>query len=286
MPIDATAVGFRSEPQVSSWQTTESLLYAVGVGAGQDPTDAAELPFVTENSMDVPTRALPTMPVVIAPVSHLFLHVGSFNPAMLVHGEQTVVLHRELPSEGEVSTVAEITAIWDKGKGAVVELTAHATDVASGEPAFDLVMSAFIRGEGGFGGERGPSGPKNEAPDREPDDRVTATTRPEQALLYRLSGDRNPLHSDPSFAALAGFDRPILHGLCTYGFTGRALLGSLCGADPSRFRSIEGRFSSPVFPGEELTTSIWRLGGGEARFQVHASGDRQVIDSGRCVFDE
>ncbi len=286
MPIDASAVGFRSEAQVSSWQTTESLLYAVGVGAGQDPTDAAELPFVTENSMDVATRALPTMPVVIAPVSHLFLHVGSFNPAMLVHGEQTVVLHRELPSEGSVSTVAEITAIWDKGKGAVVELTAHATDVASGEPAFDLVMSAFIRGEGGFGGERGPSGPKNEAPQREPDDRVTHTTRPEQALLYRLSGDRNPLHSDPSFAALAGFDRPILHGLCTYGFAGRALLGSLCESDAARFRSIEGRFSSPVFPGEELTTSIWRLGDGEARFLVHASGDRLVIDSGRCVFDE
>ncbi len=286
MPIDATAVGFRSEPRTSAWTTAQSLLYAVGVGAGQEPTDAAELPFVTENSMDVPTRALPTMPVIISEISHLFAHVGSFNPAMLVHGEQTVVLHKELGSSGEVSTESEITAVWDKGKGAVVEITAHATDTASGEPAFDLVMSAFIRGEGGFGGERGPSGPKNEAPDKAPDDQVTLSTRPEQALVYRLSGDRNPLHSDPSFAALAGFDRPILHGLCTYGFTGRALLRSLCDSDPARFRSIEGRFSSPVFPGEELTTSIWRVGTGEARFVVHASGDRLVIDSGRCLFDE
>ena len=286
MPIDPNAVGHRSEARISSWTTAESLLYAVGVGAGQDPLDRAELPFVTENSMDVTTRALPTMPVVISEVSHLFGNVGSFNPAMLVHGEQTVVLHTELPSSGEVSTVSEISAIWDKGKGAVVEITAHATDTATGAPAFDLIMSAFIRGEGGFGGERGPSGPKNEAPDRAPDDRVTASTRPEQALIYRLSGDRNPLHSDPSFAALAGFDRPILHGLCTYGFAGRALLGSLCDADPARFRSIEGRFSSPVFPGEELTTSIWRDTPGVALFQVHASGDRLVFDSGRCTFDE
>jgi acyl dehydratase len=146
-------------------------------------------------------------------------------------------------------------------------------------------MSAFIRGEGGWGGERGPSGPRNEAPDRDPDATITYPTRPEQALVYRLSGDRNPLHSDPSFAALAGFDRPILHGLCTYGFTGRALLHELCGSDPARFRSMEGRFSSPVMPGEELTVQVWRTGDGQAVYRTLASGDRVVLDSGAVTFD-
>lgn len=286
MAIDPTAVGYRSDPRADAWGSKDSLIYAVGVGAGHDPLDRDELPFVTENSMDVTARALPTMAVTVADVSHAFGHVGSFNPVMLVHGEQKVVLHRELPVSGEVTSQSEITAIWDKGKGAVVEVTARALDSATGEPVFDLVMSAFIRGAGDFGGERGPSGPRNQPPACAPEHSVTSTTRPEQALLYRLSGDRNPLHSDPSFAALAGFDRPILHGLCTYGFAGRALLHSLCGSDPSRFRSIEARFSSPVVPGEELTTDIWSDGPGEAVFRVSASGDRVVIDSGRCVFSD
>ena len=283
MPINPDAVGTRGAPTRRRWDQKDSLLYAVGVGAGQQPTSAAELPFVTENSMNVTPRALPTMAVVLADVSGAFADIGSFNPAMLVHGEQRVLCHSELPVAGELESTSEITAIWDKGKGAVIEVTAHAVSVADGAPLFDLVMSAFIRGEGGFGGDRGPSGPRNEPPDRAPDHSVTMTTRPEQALLYRLSGDRNPLHSDPSFATLAGFDRPILHGLCTYGFAGRALLAGLCDGDPARFGSVEGRFSSPVFPGEELTTHIWRTGDGSAVFRVLASGDRVVIDSGGCT---
>lgn len=282
MPINPEAVGSRGAAVRSSWTSKDSLLYAIGVGAGQEPTSPAELAFVTENSMDVTQRALPTMAVVLADVSGAFADIGSFNPAMLVHGEQRVVCHRELPVSGELESTSEITAIWDKGKGAVVEVTARASDTADGEPLFDLVMSAFIRGEGGFGGERGPSGPRNEAPDREPDHTVDTATRPEQALLYRLSGDRNPLHSDPAFAAMAGFDRPILHGLCTYGFAGRSLLHTLCDGDPARFGSIDGRFSSPVFPGESLTTQIWRTGDTSAVFRVLASGDRVVIDSGAC----
>lgn len=284
MPINPDAVGTRGAPTRRRWDQKDSLLYAVGVGAGQQPTSPAELPFVTENSMNVTPRALPTMAVVLADVSGAFADIGSFNPAMLVHGEQRVVCHSELPVAGELESTSEITAIWDKGKGAVIEVTAHAVSVADGTPLFDLVMSAFIRGEGGFGGERGPSGPRNEVPERAPDHSVTMTTRPEQALLYRLSGDRNPLHSDPSFATLAGFDRPILHGLCTYGFAGRALLGVLCDGDPARFGSIEGRFSSPVFPGEELTTEIWRIDDGAVVFRVLASGDRVVIDSGGCTY--
>jgi acyl dehydratase len=285
MPIDPEALGSRGEPTRSSWGAADSLVYAVGVGAGQDPVDVSELPFVTENSMNVTQRALPTMAVVLADVSGAFGRIGSFNPAMLVHGEQRVVAHRELPVAGEIVTTSEITAIWDKGKGAVVEVTAHAVDASDSEPLFDLVMSAFIRGEGGWGGERGPSGPTNVAPQRAPDHLVRSSTRPEQALVYRLSGDRNPLHSDPSFAAFAGFDRPILHGLCTFGFAGRALLHTVCGSDPGRFRSIDGRFSSPVFPGEELLTEVWVTDAGTALYRTSAGDGRVVIDSGSCNFD-
>ncbi len=280
MPINPEAVGTRGDPVRGSWTTEDSLLYALGVGAGQDPTDAAELAFVTENSIGITQRALPTMAVVLADVSGAFANIGSFNPAMLVHGEQRVRCHREIPVAGAIESTSEITAIWDKGKGAVVEVTAKAVSADDGQPLFDLMMSAFIRGEGGWGGDRGPSGGVNAAPDRSPDHRVEATTRPEQALIYRLSGDRNPLHSDPSFAALAGFDRPILHGLCTYGFAGRALLSRLCDGDPARLGSIEGRFSSPVFPGEALTTEIWDLGGGHAVFRVLGGDGRVVFDAG------
>ncbi len=284
MPINPSAVGSRGEPTETVWDSKDSLLYAVGVGAGQQPADPTELPFVTENSMEITQRALPTMPVVLCDVTSAFGSIGSFNPAMLVHGEQRVVCHRELPVSGTLASTCEITAIWDKGKGAVVEVTANATDASSGEPLFDLVMSAYIRGEGGFGGERGPSGSANELPDRAPDHSVTYSTRPEQALVYRLSGDRNPLHSDPSFAAFAGFDRPILHGLCTYGFAGRALLHQLCDSDPARFGSIDGRFSAPVFPGEDITVEIWRTGDGTAVHRTLGGDGRVVIDAGGCTF--
>jgi acyl dehydratase len=142
----------------------------------------------------------------------------------------------------------------------------------------------FSRGGGGWGGDRGPSGPQNVPPERAPDEEISYRTRSDQALLYRLNGDRNPLHSDPSFAAMGGFDRPILHGLCTYGFTGRALLHGLCGGDPARFRSMDGRFSSPVLPGEKLTVRMWRTGDGEAVFQTQGEDGRVVLDAGLCLF--
>ena len=279
MAINPDAVGSASAPTESWWTSKDSLLYAVGIGAGTD-----DLAFTTENSLNLDQRVYPTQAVVLGDASGAFAKIGSFNPAMLVHGEQAITLHRELPIEGRALTTAEITAVWDKGSGAVVEVTSRST-TPDGLPLFDKVMSVFIRGEGGFGGRRGPSGPDNVAPSgTAPDAEVTLSTREDQALIYRLSGDRNPLHSDPGFAQLAGFDRPILHGLCTYGFTGRALLDRMCDGDPARFRSMEGRFSSPVFPGEDLTVRMWRSGNDAALFTTHGGDDRVVLDAGKVTF--
>jgi acyl dehydratase len=200
---------------------------------------------------------------------------------MVVHGTQAVTLDREVPVDGKATLTSSIVAMYDKEKAGIIVTDTKA--VSDGEPLYTLRSALFIRGEGGFGGERGPSGPQNEPPDRPPDHEVSDTTLETQALLYRLSGDRNPLHSDPRFAALAGFDRPILHGLCTYGFTGRALLHALCDSDPARIKHIEGRFASPVLPGDTLTTRAWLTGDGEAVF-VTTVDDRAVIDQGLVRF--
>ena len=281
MPINPDAVGTRSEPIRRRWSSKDCLVYALGVGAGaQDPS--TELEFTTENSRGVTQRALPTMPVVLGAGGEAFGSIGTFNPAMLVHGEQGVSLARELPVEGEIESVTEVVGIYDKGSGAVVASETTAVLVDDGQPLFTTSSSMFIRGEGGWGGDRGPSS-RFTAPDRAPDHEVTYPTRIDQALLYRLSGDRNPLHSDPEFAAMAGFDRPILHGLCTYGFTGRALLHSLCDGDPSLFRAMGGRFSSPVFPGESLTVRIWVEGDGQAVFQTVGGDGRVVLDGGQAT---
>ena len=279
MPINPDAVGSKSDPAERSWTSKDCLLYAVGVGAGTD-----ELVFTTENTTDTAQQVLPTMAVVLnAGMGGGMANIGDFNPAMLVHGEQSVALHQPIPVEGTLSAITEVTGVFDKGKGALVVMESTATLADGGGALFTNTMSAYIRGEGGFGGDRGPSGPRNEPPDRDPDHRVTYQTREDQALTYRLSGDRNPLHSDPEFAAMGGFDRPILHGLCTYGFTGRALLHTLCASDPARFDSIEGRFSAPVLPGEALTVSMW-VDGAEAIFQTAGDDGRTVIEAGKCTF--
>jgi acyl dehydratase len=283
MPINPDAVGSKSQPVERTWDSKDALIYALGVGAGAvDPF--AELEFTTENSSGIDQKVLPTMAVVLGFGGGGALgSIGSFNPAMLVHGEQAIGLHGPIPTSGTVSTVEEVVGVYDKGKGAVVVTQASSTDTSTGEVLFTNRASLFIRGEGGWGGDRGPSGPQNVAPDREPDHTVTYPTRIDQALLYRLSGDRNPLHSDPSFAAMGGFDRPILHGLCTYGFTGRALLRALCGGDPARFTSMEGRFSSPVMPGESLTVSMW-VDGDSAVFRTTGDDGRVVLDGGRVTY--
>ena len=275
MPIDPNAVGTTSDPVERSWTSKDALLYAVGVGAGTQ-----ELPFVTENSSGVEQQVLPTFAVIVGGGGGgIMRSVGDFDFSKLVHGEQSFTLHSPIPVEGRVRTVSKIVGIYDKGSGAVIETEAESVDAETDEPRFSTRSSVFIRGEGGFGGDRGPS-KRTELPEREPDHTVTYQTRPEQALIYRLSGDRNPLHSDPEFAKLAGFDRPILHGLCTYGFTGRALLHTLCDSDPARFTSMEGRFTSPVFPGEKLEVAMW-TDGGQAVFETRGEDGRGVL-TGAC----
>lgn len=280
MPLNPDAVGSKSEPGTKTWDSKDCLIYALGVGCGTD-----DLAFVTENSEGVQQQALPTMGVVLGVAGPgAYEKVGEINRTMLVHGEQAIELHQQIPVAGSVSSVTEVIGVYDKGSGAVIATRTESKDCETGAPMWTTHSSAFIRGAGGFGGDRGPSGKRNEAPDRAPDHVITYRSRDDQALIYRLSGDRNPLHSDPKFAAAAGFERPILHGLCTYGFTGRALLSALCGNDPTRFVSMEARFSSPVFPGDELNVKIWETRPGEAVFQTLRNGETVVIDAGAARY--
>jgi acyl dehydratase len=283
MPINLDVVGTQSEPVERSWTSKDCLLYALGVGAGSLDAAGFELEYTTENSTDVVQHVLPTFAAVMGGGGPPRDSLGSFDPAMLVHGEQAIRLFGPIPTEGTVRTTSVVTGIFDKGSGALVVGESTSVDPASGTRRFVTTTSLFIRGEGGFGGERGPSGASRSAPEREPDEVVTYATRADQALVYRLSGDRNPLHSDPVFAKRAGFDRPILHGLCTYGFTGRALLHTLCGSDSARFGSMYGRFSRPTLPGDTLTISMWS-DEDVVRFRTDNQRGETVIDGGTFEF--
>ena len=278
MPINPEAVGVKGQPSQRSWTSKDALLYAVGIGAGTD-----ELQYTTENTKDIDQKVFPTFAVIVGGGGIPMREVGSFNPALMVHGEQGIELLSEIPAEGEIESVGECTAIYDKGSAAVLEFTSESKNIATGEVLLRTRTSLFCRGEGGWGGDRGPS-EKIQFPDRAPDQQVSYTTREDQALTYRLSGDRNPLHSDPSFSAMGGFEKPILHGLCTYGFTGRGLLNALCDGDAGRFKSMNARFSKPVIPGDTLTVSMW-VDGSEALFRTTNQNDEVVIDQGVFRFE-
>jgi len=288
VPVNPEAVGTKGEPRRASWTADDCLLYSLGIGAGVADPVGQELEFTTENTEGVEQKVFPTFAVIAGFNAtggrSAMSGAGTWDNRMLVHGEQGITLHRPVPTEGEVEMVDEITHILDKGKGAVIGTKAVARLAADGEPLFETRSSVFIVGEGGFGGERGPSEKPNVAPDRNPDHELTYETRPDQALLYRLCGDRNPLHSDKQFSDVGGFPKPILHGLCTYGFTGRALLHTLCDSDPARFQSMEARFSSPVLPGEALTVHMWNTDDGQAVFQTRGGDGRVVLDNGGVQF--
>jgi acyl dehydratase len=283
MPIDPNAVGATTPPQVFEWTDRDTLLYALGVGAGTD-----DLAFTTENSHGIDQQVLPTYAVIACSPYAAVAKIGSFNFSRLLHGSQSIRVFAPLPPAGKLSVVGEVADIQDKGEGknAVVMLKATGSDPDNGRAVAETLTTLVIRGEGGFGGQPGKRPAATEIPEREPYAQVALPTREDQALIYRLSGDRNPLHSDPWFAReLAGFPRPILHGLCTYGVAGRALVAELGGGDASKITAISARFTSPVFPGDVLTTSIWRLGSDRTVFRTEAANPdgseaRPVLEDG------
>jgi acyl dehydratase len=274
MTIDPTSVGRTGTPTLHRWDSTDTLLYALGVGAGTE-----DLAFTTENTTGVAQQVLPTFGVVIGSAPAVLALAGTFDPAKLVHGSQAIETFGAIPVAGEVRVTGRIDEVQDKGSAAVVVISADAVDIATDQLLLTTRTTAFIRGEGGFGGERGVT-ERIDVPGRPPDHVVEDRTHPEQALIYRLSGDRNPLHTDSAFAARGGFDRPILHGLCTYGFAGRALLDTVVDGDPARFGRMEARFSAPVLPGDRLVTEMWDTDDG-VLFRTRRNGDEVVLDGGR-----
>ena len=277
--LSSDLVGMTTDPTPVSWDSKDVLLYACGVGAKPD----TDLDFLYEGRGP---KVLPTFAVVPGMLSMgaLFASGIEINPMMILHGEQSIVLHRPIPPDAKARLTGRVSEVWDKGKAAVLGSEGIVED--DDGPLFTTKATLFVRGAGGFGGERGPSAEgRHEPPGREPDAVVEDHTRAEQAAIYRLSGDRNPLHIDPQFATMAGFDRPFVHGLCTYGFVGRALLHMLCEGDPSRFRGFEARFADRVYPGDTIITKLWHTGAGEAVVQAETQDGNVVLSQACARFD-
>lgn len=265
--------------QTLRWQDT--ALYNFSIGLGQDPMDTAQLDFVYEPRL----RAMPSMAVVLGYPGFWIRDPGTgVDWVKVVHGEQSLILHQPLPVEGELTGVSRVTGIVDRGagKGAMVYSSREVHD-AAGTLLATLEMTTFARGDGGYGGPAGPVKAPHPEPEGAPDITVDLPTRPEAAIVYRLNGDFNPLHIDPDIARAAGFERPILHGLCTFGVVCHALMRTLCGYDPTRFGRMDLRFSSPVYPGETIRTEIWRQPGGAAFRARVVERDKVVVSNGRFL---
>ena len=261
MPIDYEKVmAMKSLGQRYSYCNRGVMLYAYAVGMGADPMDERELGFVNEASAT--PRALKVVPT-FASVAAWGAWPGemNLNRALLVDGECDITFHKPLPAEAHIFADANVIGVYDKGKdkGAVISFQT-VLKTSEEEPLATLVSTSFARGDGGFGGPSGAQPWPHQVPSRSPDRTIEILTRPDQALIYRLCGDRNPLHSDPEFARRAGFSRPILHGLCTYGITCRGILQTYADYDPTAFRRHAARFSSPVYPGEAIVLDMWKDG--------------------------
>ncbi|OLP02720.1 3-alpha,7-alpha,12-alpha-trihydroxy-5-beta-cholest-24-enoyl-CoA hydratase [Mycolicibacterium porcinum] len=280
MPIDLDkALGAELEPIEFSWTSSDIQLYHLGLGAGADPMDPRELRYLVDDTPQV----LPTFGNVAAsfhmtePPKVQFPGID-IELSKVLHASEAVSVPGPIPTSGTAKSVQRFTEIWDKGKAAVIVSESTVTD-ESGTVLWTTKRSIFARGEGGFGGERGPA-TSNELPDRAPDVEISLPTLPQQALLYRLCGDRNPLHSDPAFAAAAGFERPILHGLCTYGIGCKAIVDNLLDGDVSQVASYGARFAGVVIPGETLQANIWKEDGKFIGVLTAPSRDNAVVLSG------
>jgi acyl dehydratase len=240
-------------PGTFTYDADYTILYALGLGLGGEPD---ELPFVYERHL----KAMPTMAVMMAHGSGDFIAQGGIDYTRIVHGEQRLTIHAALPATGAMSSTSRCLGVIDKGKekGALVKIENTVRDATSGTLHATAIMTLFCRGDGGFGGPADGELPVHPIPERPHDLEVTIQTLPQQAAIYRLSGDRNPLHIDPDMATSVGFPRPILHGLSTYGVAARAIMRACCDNDPAQIERFDVRFSSPVFPGEAITTRIWQ----------------------------
>jgi acyl dehydratase len=255
----------------------DTILYALGLGLGADPMDEQQLRFVYEKNL----VALPTMPVVLgSPGFWMQDPAVGVDWKRILHGEQGIVLKKPLPVEGEIIGRTRITKIIDKGpdKGALVLSARDIIDARTNEVLAETTSTSFLRGDGGFGGSPDGAPVPHAVPDREPDLVDDFRTVPQAALIYRLSGDYNPLHAEPDVATTAGFPQPILHGLCSLGVAGHAILRHVCGWEPARMRSLALRFTSPVFPGETIRTDMW-VDGKDVSFRA------KVVERGKVVLD-
>lgn len=260
-------VGLELPATTHEYNDRDAMLYALGIGA-------TELDFVYERNLKViPTFAvIPAFPALMGLTAAV-----EINLAMVLHGEQSFRIRKTIPTKGKLTTTGRVTGVYDKGKGALITVDSETKD-EGGEVVFTNQAGVFVRGAGGFGGDRGPEA-GNVPPERPPDRTVEMQTLPIQAMIYRLSGDRNPLHIDPDFAKMAGYDRPILHGLCTFGHVGRAVLREFCDNNPERFLGLSARFSGVVYPGDTIITDMWDAGDGKVLVQARTQEGRVVISN-------
>lgn len=273
-------MSLKSEGQEFSYGDRETMLYALGIGFGRDPMNDKELPFVYEKDL----QTIPTMSSVIAWGAGPMAKSG-INYLMVVHGEQKLTMHKPLPVAADITADSRVVGAYDKGadKGAIIITETLIKDKKTGDKLCTMQSTTFARGDGGFGGPSEGAPKPHPLPERAPDQTVEVDTRPDQALLYRLSGDRNPLHADPEVAKMAGFPAPILHGLCTYGTCCRAIISSVCNYDASKITGFDVRFSSPVFPGETILVDIWQ-DGKTVSFRARVKErDAVVINNGKCT---
>ncbi|MDE2011878.1 MAG: MaoC family dehydratase N-terminal domain-containing protein [Alphaproteobacteria bacterium] len=268
----------------ASYTDRETMLYALGIGFGRDPLNADELPYVYENGL----KTVPTMATVIGWGASSILAKSGINYLMVVHGEQRLTMHKPLPAVADVTIDERVVGLFDKGKdkGAVLLVERAIKEAKSGDKLCTLVNTIFARGDGGFGGPKEGAPAPHALPDRAPDLVHACDTRVDQALLYALSGDRNPLHRDPNVAKMAGFPRPILHGLCTYGTACRAVISTVCRYDATKITGFDVRFSAPVFPGETIVTEMW-VDGPVISFRSKVKErDVVVLNNGKCTLGQ
>ncbi len=277
VPISSDIVGIQIDPVTQTWSSKDTELYACGVGC--KPETDLEYLYEGKGPKVLPTYGvIPGFPALIGIMTKV-----EINPMMILHGEQTVTQRRPIPPNATAETTGGIVECWDKTKAAVIVVEVTTSD--DDGPIVTNKSTIFVRNAGDFGGEPGPSTKgRNAPPDREPDLVWEDAARPEQAAIYRLSGDLNPLHIDPDFAKMVGFERPFIHGLCTYGFVGRGVVAKLCGGDPDQFKSLEARFADQVYPGDSIIVKMWVTGDGEAIVEAATQKANVVISQAKATF--